>query len=167
MPETRSMSDLMDAQACARGPPDHNYIKSSEKSKQSTPLKSHQHSAVKCSGCEKTFTGHSKKIRCGFCEQSYCCQCSRLTKIAFDVLYICESAAWYCCHCTYAVPGVQKVLIRLGNVEQHCEFLDKRVESLESIEHVSANKVKELVHEEMSETREIESRRLNLMFEHA
>ena len=103
----------------------------------------------------------AKKIGCGFCEQSYCCQCSRLTKNAFEVLAICESAAWYCSHCTHAVRGVQKVLIRLGNVEERCESLDKRVESLESMEYVSADKVKDLVHEEMSEAKKIESRRLN------
>ena len=163
MPETRSMSDIVDEQACARGPADHNYIKRSEKPKQSTPLKLHPNISNKCGSCEKTFTGHSKKIRCGFCEQSYCCQCSRLTKNAFEVLAICESAAWYCSHCTHAVPGVQKVLIRLGNVEERCESLDKRVESLESKEYVSADKVKDLVHEEMSEAKEIESRRLNLI----
>ena len=163
MPETRSMSDLTDEQSCARGPADHTYMKSSEKSKQSTPLKINQNITLKCSGCEKSFTGHSKKIRCGFCEQSYCCQCSKLTKNVFDVLSICESAAWYCCHCTHAVPGVQKVLIRLGNVEERCESLDRRVESLESKEYVSAENVKDMVQEEISEAKEIESRRLNVI----
>ena len=63
MPETRSMSDLVDEQACARGPADHNYMKSSEKSKQSTPLKLHPNITNKCGSCDKTFSGHSKKIK--------------------------------------------------------------------------------------------------------
>ena len=59
---------------------------------------------------------------------------------------------------------MQEVLIRLGNVEERCESLHQRVESLESKEYVSADKVNDMVHEEMSEAKEIESRRLNVIF---
>ena len=37
MPETRSKSEIMDEKTGAKGPVDHNYIKMSNKSKQSTP----------------------------------------------------------------------------------------------------------------------------------
>ena len=63
----------------------------------------------------------------------------------------------------HTVPGVQKLLhvIRVGNVEERCEFIDKRVESLESKAYVFSDVVKDLVHEEFSELKEIESCKLD------
>ena len=74
-----------------------------------------------------------------------------------------ENASWYCNHCAHAVPGVQKLLIRVGNVEEKCEALNKRVESLENKSFVSPDTVKDLVNEEVAELKEIESRKLNLI----
>ena len=59
----------------------------------------------------------------------------------------------------HAVPGVQKLSIRIGNVEERCESIDKRVESLD----VSSDVVKDLVQEKVSELREIESPKLDMI----
>ena len=55
------------------------------------------------------------------------------------------------------------VCIRVGNVEEECESLNKRVESLESKTCVSPETVKDLISEEFAELKEIESRKLNLI----
>ena len=113
-------------------------------------------------GCVKTFE-KQKKIRCGFCEQPYCYHCSSLTKNAFEAFSNCESVSWYCTHCVHAVPGVQKLLIRVGNVEEKCESLSRTVESLENKASVTPDLVKDLVSEEVAELKEIENRKLNLI----
>ena len=163
MPETRSRSEIMDEKSGAKGPVDHNYMKMSDRTRSSTPLKNQQSGTEKCNGCDKMFEKQQKKIRCGFCESPYCNQCSNLTRNAFEALAACINASWYCGHCVHAVPGVQKLLIRVGNVEERCESIDKRVESLESKAYVSSDVVKGLVQEEVSELREIESRKLNMI----
>ena len=75
----------------------------------------------------------------------------------------CGSASWFCNHCIHAVPGVHKLLVRLGNVETDVESLKDRVETLESRETVTDDKIKHLVTEELAEHREVEARRLNLI----
>ena len=61
----------------------------------------------------------------------------------------------------HAVPSVLKLLIRVGNVEEKCESLSRSVESLESKVSVSSGSVKDIVHEEVSQLKEIENRKLN------
>ena len=56
---------------------------------------------------------------------------------------------------------MQKLLVRVGNVEENCESLNKRVESLESKTCVSPETVKDLISDEVAELKEIESRKLN------
>ena len=51
---------------------------------------------------------------------------------------------------------------RVGNVEDQCESLNKRVETLESRESVTSDLVKSLVHEEVAELN-IGNRKLNLI----
>ena len=48
-------------------------------------------------------------------------------------------------------------------MEDKCESLDERVQSLENKEEVSADSVKSLLQEEILELKEIESRRLNMI----
>ena len=60
-----------------------------------------------------------------------------------------------------AVPGYKTVLIRVGNVEERCESIDKRVEILESKAYVSSDVVKDF-QAEVSELKNIESRKLNI-----
>ena len=164
MPETRSKSEIMDEKTGAKGPVDHNYIKMSNKSKQSTPSQKVQQCLFeKCNSCLKPFERQQKKLRCGFCESPYCNQCLDLTRNVFEALTTIENASWYCNHCAHAVPGVQKLLIRVGNIEEKCEALNKRVESLENKSCVSPDTVKDLVSEEVAELKEIESRKLNLI----
>ena len=62
-----------------------------------------------------------------------------------------------------AVPGVQNLLIRVGNVEEKCDSLGERVQALESRDLVSSDKVKDIFHDDVSELKEIKSRRLNLI----
>ena len=38
-----------------------------------------------------------------------------MNKSTFEALPSCESASWYCPHCVFAVPGVKKLLIRVGD----------------------------------------------------
>ena len=60
-----------------------------------------------------------------------------------------------------AVPDVQKLLIRIGNMVQKYKALNTRVESLESKDSTSSENVKEMILEEVAELKEIEGRRLN------
>ena len=113
--------------------------------------------------CLKPFERQQKKLRCGFRESPYCNQCLDLTRNAFEALTTIENASWYCNHCAHAVPGVQKLIIRDGNVDEKCKTLSKRVESLENKSCVSPYTVKDLVSEEAAELKEIESRKLNLI----
>ena len=86
-----------------------------------------------------------------------------LNKNAFDALSTYVNASWYCTQCAHAVPGVQKLLIRVGNLEQKYEELNSRVESLESRDLSSSENVKEMILEEMTELKETEGRRLNII----
>ena len=81
----------------------------------------------------------------------YCNQCLDLTRNVFEALTTIKNASWYCNHCVHAVPGVQKLLIRVCNVEEKCEALNKRMESLENKSCVSPDTVKDLVSEEVAE----------------
>ena len=94
MPGTRSQSENMDGKLGAKSAPvDHSYMRS-DRSKPSTPsMKALENVIEKCAGCIKTFE-KQKKIRCGFCEQPYCYNCSSLTKTAFEAFSTCESVSW-------------------------------------------------------------------------
>ena len=156
MPETRSKSEIMDEKTVAKGPVDHNNIKMSNKSKQSTPSQGVQQCLFeKCNSCLKPFERHQKKLRCGFCESPYCNQCLNLTRNVYEALITIENASLYCNHCAHAVLGVQKLLIRVCNVEEKCEALNKRVESLENKSCVLLDTVKDLVSEEVAELKNL------------
>ena len=94
MPETRSRLEIMDEKSGAKGPVDHNYMKVSDRTKSSTPLKNQKSGTEKCNGCDKMFEKQQKKIRCGFCESPYCNPCSNLTRSAFEALATCVNASW-------------------------------------------------------------------------
>ena len=142
---------------------DHSYNKSQKDTtadeQTSAPLSFNTDNVV-CNGCKKNLT---KNIQCGFCEKKYCFNCSQLDKAAFEVLSVTNSAAWYCMHCINAVPGVSKVLVRIGNVEAKCQSLDERVTKIEANETSSVEQIRKLAHEEYEEMKEIEGRKLNLM----
>ena len=164
MPETRSKSEIMDEKTGAKGSVDHNYIKMSNKSKQSTPSQIVQQCLfVKCDSCLKPFERQQKKLRCGFCESPYCNQCLDLTRNVFETLNAIENASWYSNHRVHVIPGPQKLLSRVGNIEEKCPALNKRVESLENKSFVSPDTVKYIVSEEVAELKEIERRKLNLI----
>ena len=151
--ETRSMLEKVSMTPGAKGLTDHSYNTPSSKAPQSD----------KCNGCKKIYERQQKRIECGFCESDFCNHCSGLNKSTFEALSSCESASWYCPHCVFAVPGVKKLLIRVGNIEDKCESLNERVQSLENKEQVSSDSVKGLIQEEISELKEIESRKLNIV----
>ena len=97
----------------------------SNKSKQSTPSQKVQQCLFeKCNSCLKPFERQQKKLRCGFCESPFCNQCLDLTRYVFEALTTIENASWYCNHCAHAVPGVQKLLIRVGNVVEECSNMN-------------------------------------------
>ena len=66
-------------------------------------------------------------------------------------------------HTVHAIPGVKKLLVRVGNVENKCEDLNERVQTLENKDAISADSVKAQIQEEMLEMKEIEDRRLNMI----
>ena len=99
----------------------------------------------------------TKRSGVGSCESPNCNQCLDLTRNVFEALTSIENASWFCNHCAHAVPGVHKLLIRVGTVEEKCDALNKRVESLENKSCVSPDTVKDLVSEEVAELKEIES----------
>ena len=73
-----------------------------------------------------------------------------------------DSLMWFCEHCLTAFPGVKKVMIQIGSLEDKYEKLDERVTSLETqpkeIENIS-----EIVREEVKELQDIESRKLHMV----
>ena len=56
----------MDEKSGAKGPVDHNYIKLSDRTKSSTPLKNQQSCTEKCNGCDKMFKNNRKRSGVGF-----------------------------------------------------------------------------------------------------
>ena len=156
--ETRSMNDRASGSMSKSSKSvDHNYNLSNPSSR--APLPDYN----KCHGCKKTYEKNQKKIQCGFCEFDYCMHCSVLNRSTFEALSGCEAASWYCPHCVHAIPGVKKLLVRVGNVENKCDDLNERVQTLENKDEVSADSVKGLLQEEMLEMKEIEGRRLNMI----
>ena len=112
-----------------------------------------------CTGCKKNITGinrNGKSNESGFCEKQYCFICSHLYKPAFEALSVVHSVSWYCLHCINAVPGVSKVLVRLGNTESQFQSLDDHVSKLELNESASDEQIKKIAHEELEEMHEIE-----------
>ena len=58
---------------------------------------------------------------------------------------------------------VQRLLVRMGNVETDVESLKEMVETLENRELVSNDQIKGLVNEKLAERKEVEARLLNLV----
>ena len=52
---------------------------------------------------------------------------------------------------------LKKLLVRVGNVENKCEDLNERVQTLENKDEISADSVKAQIQEEMLEMKEIEA----------
>ena len=101
-------------------------------------------------------------MQCSICEDSYFQSCIFLSKNIFDLIHSCGSASWFCYHCIYAIPGVHKHVVRLGNVETNVQFLKDRVETLESRVTVTDDKIKHLENEELAKYKEVEARRLRM-----
>lgn len=142
-----------------KGNGDHSYNKTQQHKQDENQASGVSETDI-CKKCKKNL---KKNIKCGFCDHIYCYQCSELEKPAFEAFSAASSVAWYCLHCINAVPGVSKVLVRLGNVEAQCQSLGERVTKIEANEMASEEKIKQLAREEIDEMREIEGRRLNLM----
>ena len=102
-------------------------------------------------------------MQCSICENSYFQSCISLSKNIFDLIHSCDSVSWFCNHCIYAISGVNKLVVRLGNVETNVQFLKDRVETLESRGTVTDDKIKHLENEGLAKNREVEARRLNLI----
>ena len=116
-----------------------------------------------CHNCEKLLPKSSEGVCCNFCEHWYCLKCSHLKKMIYQALKGSpDSLMWFCEHCLTAFPGVKKVMIQIGSLEDKYEKLDERVTSLETqpkeIENIS-----EIVREEVKELQDIESRKLHMV----
>ena len=73
-----------------------------------------------------------------------------------------DSLMWFCQSCLTAFPGVKKVMVQIGSLEDKYEKLDERVTNLETqpkeIENIS-----DIVLEEFKELQDIEMRRLHMV----
>lgn len=72
---------------------------------------------------------------------------------------------WFCNYCCTAFPGVKKVMVQFGSLEDRCSNLEKRVDKLEECagNGKSNENNKEVCRQEMKEQNEIDKRKLNLM----
>ena len=66
------------------------------------------------------------------------------------------------CHICQSVPRVRNMLIRIGNVEERQKQLEGRVNKIEK-DQLTQELVKELLHNELEDLKEIEGRKLNIV----
>ena len=95
-------------------------------------------------------------VTCSLCEAQVCRSCSKLDKARFDAISTNHGTSWFCELCQ-TLPGVKKLLVRIGNIEARQDELEDRVQKIEK-DIVTSDNVKNL-----SEVKEVESRKLNVM----
>ena len=72
---------------------------------------------------------------------------------------------WFCDYCCTAFPGVKKVMVQIGSLEDRYSSLEERVDKLEEKSQSVENedKIKEVCRKEIVEQHEIEKRKLNMV----
>ena len=115
---------------------------------------------VPCYTCselmDKCFT-----LTCNLCECNYCRPCLKIEKTMFDGIQSMPGLTWFCDKCQ-SVPGVHKMLVRIGNVEERQDQLEERVSKLET-DQMTNESVKEILQKELEEIKEIEGRKMNIV----
>lgn len=116
-----------------------------------------------CYGCQKTLSKSVNGVCCSFCEHWFCLKCSKLKKMVYQALNESpDSLMWFCTNCLTSFPGVKKIMIRMGSLEDKYDKLESRVESLEKQPN-SVENVEDIVRQEVKELRDIDSRRLQMV----
>ena len=52
-------------------------------------------------------------MKCSLCEAHFCRSCTKIDKKIFDAISANQGISWFCESCQ-TVPGVQKLLVRIG-----------------------------------------------------
>ena len=156
---------------------DHSYTRASDpKGKPRQPRKSrlvHKHDSsdyesenedqAPCHMCKKTITMENDGIKCNFCEHWLCYPCSKLKRVVYQALRESpDNVMWFCDYCCTAFPGVKKVMVQIGSLEDKYTNLEERVDKLEENSQ-NEKKIKEFCRKELLEQQEIEKRKLNLV----
>ena len=105
-------------------------------------------------------------IKCNFCEHWLCYPCSKLKRVVYQALRESpDNVMWFCDYCCTAFPGVKKVMIQIGSLEDKYTNLEDRVDKLEEKSQNGDNeeKIKEVCKREIIEQQEIEKRKLNMV----
>ena len=117
-----------------------------------------------CFGCKKTLEKTENGVCCNFCEHWYCLSCSKLKKAVYQALKASpDNLMWFCSHCLTAFPGVKKMMLKMGSLEDRVDKLETRVEQIEKAPQNPDKKVEHIVREEIREVQDIQSRKLNLV----
>lgn len=103
----------------------------------------------------------SYTLNCNLCENYYCRSCLKIETAVFGGIQSMPGLTWFCNKCQ-SVPGVHKMLVRIGNVEERQDQLEERVNKIEK-DQMTSESVKEILHSELDEIKEIEGRKLNIM----
>ena len=160
-------------------PVDHSYTKATQKrksrsSKVNKPVTRHELSEsdtdieeqAPCHMCKKAITMDNEGIKCNFCEHWLCFPCSKLKKVVYQALRESpDNVMWFCEYCCTAFPGVKKVMVQIGSLEDRYSNLEERVDKLEEKAQGNENteSIKEICKREIAEQQEIEKRKLNMV----
>ena len=102
-------------------------------------------------------------IKRNFCEHWLCYPCSKLKRVVYQALRESpDNVMWFCDYCCTAFPGVKKVMVQIGLLEDKYTNLEKRVDKLEENSQ-NEDKIKEFCRKELFEQQEIEKRKLKLV----
>ena len=119
-----------------------------------------------CHMCDKNITMNNEGIKCNFCEHWLCFPCSKLKKVVYQALRESpDNVMWFCQYCCTAFPGVKKVMVQIGSLEDRYTNLEQRVDKLEekSQENDNNESIKDICRKEIAEQNEIEKRKLNVV----
>ena len=157
-------------------PADHSYTKATYKRKsrlskvsvrqESSDNDSENEDQAPCHNCKKMITMENDGIKCNFCEHWLCFPCSKLKKVVYQALRESpDNVMWFCDYCCTAFPGVKKVMVQIGSLEDRYSSLEERVDKLEEKSQNVENedKIKEVCRKEIVEQHEIEKRKLNMV----
>ena len=65
-------------------------------------------------------------VTCSLCKAQFCKARIKLDNVIFEANSDNQGISWFCEHCQ-TVPGVKKLLARIGNIEAHQDELEDRV----------------------------------------
>ena len=99
---------------------------------------------------------------CKLCECNYCRPCLKIEKKQCLMVFSqCLVSLGFFDKCQ-SVPGVHKMLVRIGNVEERQDQLEERVSKIEK-DQMTNESVKEILQKELEEIKEIEGRKMNIV----